>query len=88
MESAESGSWRIREMLEQAEQLDRSAREVREIAGSAVKHIREARGQSLRQLAAQLGVSAQFLSDIEHGRRKLTRRLVDKLLGVPKDPAA
>jgi transcriptional regulator with XRE-family HTH domain len=37
--------------------------------GDAVRFLRERKGISLRQLAAQVGVSAPFLSDLERNRR-------------------
>jgi transcriptional regulator with XRE-family HTH domain len=37
--------------------------------GAAVRFLRERKGTSLRQLAAQVGVSASFLSDLERNRR-------------------
>lgn len=37
--------------------------------GQKVRELREAQGLSLRALAEKVGVSAPFLSDLEHGRR-------------------
>lgn len=37
--------------------------------GEAVRQLREARGLTLRELASRMGVSAPFLSDVEHDRR-------------------
>lgn len=37
--------------------------------GEVLRRLREYRNMSLRQLAAQVGVSAPFLSDLEHNRR-------------------
>lgn len=37
--------------------------------GQAVRFLREARGLTLRGLADKVGVSAPFLSDVEHDRR-------------------
>lgn len=48
--------------------------------GQAIRYLRTERGMSLRALAAEVGVSAPFLSDIEHGRR-FTDKL-DKLAEV------
>ena len=42
--------------------------------GEAVRYLREAKGLSLRALAKQIGVSAPFLSDVEHDRR-MTKRI-------------
>lgn len=40
--------------------------------GTLIRARREAAGLSLRALAARLGVSAPFLHDVEHDRRRLT----------------
>jgi len=37
--------------------------------GEAIRHLREARGMTLKALAETVGVSAPFLSDVEHNRR-------------------
>jgi transcriptional regulator with XRE-family HTH domain len=37
--------------------------------GEAVRYLRDRKGFSLRQLAAKVGVSAPFLSDLERNRR-------------------
>lgn len=50
------------------------------VLGQAVRHLRTIRGMSLRALAAEVGVTAPFLSDVEHGRR-FTDKL-DKLAEV------
>jgi len=41
--------------------------------GEAIRLLREARGLTLRGLAEKVGVSAPFLSDLEHGRRQTER---------------
>lgn len=41
--------------------------------GEAVRVLREAQGITLRALAEKVGVSAPFLSDLEHGRRQTDR---------------
>lgn len=38
--------------------------------GEAVRLLREQQGLTLRALAERVGVSAPFLSDLEHGRRQ------------------
>ena len=43
-------------------------REVRTL-GAAVRYLRLARGMTLRAVAKAAGISAPFLSDIEHNRR-------------------
>lgn len=57
--------------------------------GEAIRHVREARGMSLRELARRIGVSAPFLSDIEHNRRS-TDKLAELAgaLEVPLDELA
>jgi transcriptional regulator with XRE-family HTH domain len=37
--------------------------------GEAVRFVRERRGLTLREVARRIGVSAPFLSDVEHNRR-------------------
>ena len=41
--------------------------------GEAISILREAKGLTLRALAEKVGVSAPFLSDLEHGRRQTER---------------
>lgn len=41
--------------------------------GECVRRLREFRGMSLRALAERVGVSAPFLSDLEHGRRNTNK---------------
>ena len=38
--------------------------------GEAIRQLRELRGLTLRELATSVGVSAPFLSDLEHNRRR------------------
>jgi transcriptional regulator with XRE-family HTH domain len=40
--------------------------------GEELRRLREKRGITLRAFAEKLGVSAPFVSDVEHGRRHLT----------------
>lgn len=51
--------------------------------GQKIRELREQKGLSLRALAERVGVSAPFLSDLEHGRRG-TEKIVEiaKALGV------
>jgi transcriptional regulator with XRE-family HTH domain len=54
--------------------------------GDAVRILREEQGLTLRALAEKVGVTAPFLSDLEHGRRQTDRH--EKLaaaLNVPVD---
>jgi hypothetical protein len=37
---------------------------------------------SLRDLAKELGISAQYLCDISHGRRKISEAVVEKVMGL------
>jgi transcriptional regulator with XRE-family HTH domain len=41
--------------------------------GEAIRLLRDAQGLTLRALAERVGVSAPFLSDLEHGRRQTDR---------------
>lgn len=51
--------------------------------GDEVRRLRERKGMTLRQLAAMVGLSAPFLSDVEHGRRRLSHLdAMAKALGV------
>jgi transcriptional regulator with XRE-family HTH domain len=43
--------------------------------GAAIRALRVARELPARDLAAQVGISRQFLCDIEKGRRQRARRL-------------
>jgi transcriptional regulator with XRE-family HTH domain len=51
--------------------------------GEAVRTLREKRQMSLRALAEKIGVSAPFLSDLEHDRRKTDKlREISEALAV------
>ena len=51
--------------------------------GARVRQLRAARGMTLQQLAAELGVSAAYLSALEHGRRgRPSWWLVQRIIGV------
>lgn len=54
--------------------------------GTAIRTSREAAGITLRALAEGLGVSAPFLSDVEHGRRNAVRWL-PKIAEIVRSPA-
>lgn len=41
--------------------------------GECIRRLRDLRGITLRNLADRVGVSAPFLSDLEHGRRNTTK---------------
>lgn len=52
--------------------------------GEAIRRARVAKGMSLRALAERIGVSAPFLSDLEHGRRNTTELpRIAQVLDVP-----
>ena len=52
--------------------------------GQEIRRLREARGITLRELARSVGLSAPFMSDLEHGRRTTTHLpAIAKALGVP-----
>src|SRR5437868_5021142 len=52
--------------------------------GEAVRLLREEQGLTLRALAEKVGVSAPFLSDLEHGRRQTDRyEALAEALNVP-----
>jgi transcriptional regulator with XRE-family HTH domain len=54
--------------------------------GEAIHWAREQRSMTLRQLATKVGVSAPFMSDVEHGRRiPGDVAAVAAALGVPAD---
>lgn len=51
--------------------------------GQRIRQLREAQGLSLRALAEKVGVSAPFLSDLEHGRRGTEKiPAIAKALGI------
>jgi transcriptional regulator with XRE-family HTH domain len=50
--------------------------------GEAIREVRLAKGLTLRQLAKKLGVSAPFLSDVEHDRRRPARDRFPKLAKI------
>jgi transcriptional regulator with XRE-family HTH domain len=54
--------------------------------GVVVREAREAQGKTLRQLAKATGLSAPFLSDVEHGRRRLTGDTLAKVAKALKIP--
>lgn len=50
--------------------------------GRKVRRMRRDRGQTLLQMATQLGISFNHLSDIEHGKRNLTLPTIFDLCGT------
>lgn len=56
------------------------------VDGDSVKAIRALTGQSAKSIAACVGISPQFLCDVENGRRDLKPddlAVLAKVLGVP-----
>ncbi|MET8648545.1 helix-turn-helix domain-containing protein [Nocardia aurea] len=56
-----------------------------ERVGETLRTLREMRGMRTRELAQAAGISISYLGNIEHGRKKLTNRvlaLIAKELGV------
>ncbi len=50
--------------------------------GARLREIREARGMTLKSMAAAIGVSAAYLSALEHGRRgRPTWDLLQRIIG-------
>lgn len=57
--------------------------------GDFIRSARISRGLTLRTLAWRIGISAPFLSDIEHGRRKTCKiKEIATALGVPIEELA
>lgn len=52
--------------------------------GMYVKTRREALGKSIRGLAAELGMTAAYLSDIEHGNRYAPKNHLEKMIKALK----
>lgn len=50
--------------------------------GEKIRELRIAKGITLRGLARAIGVSAPFLSDVEHGRRRPTEDRLDAMANV------
>ena len=65
---------------------ERDALERASSLGEVIRLLREERGLSLRALAARIGVSAPFLSDVERNRRSTDKLdLLARELGVELD---
>jgi DNA-binding transcriptional regulator YiaG len=55
--------------------------------GEVVKMLKKQQGErSLRQFASDLGISAPYLSDIYHGRRRPGKAVLSQLGLVKKEP--
>jgi transcriptional regulator with XRE-family HTH domain len=51
--------------------------------GEAIRYLREQHGMTLRALARKVGLSAPFISDMEHNRRNTEKLpLIAEVLGV------
>lgn len=46
--------------------------------GQSIREHRKKKGMSLRDLAAEIEVSAQFILDVERGRRNLSEEMIEK----------
>jgi transcriptional regulator with XRE-family HTH domain len=49
--------------------------------GHRIRELRETAGMTLRELAREVGVSAAFLSDIEHGKRYPSTDVLIRIAG-------
>ena len=57
--------------------------------GARIRSLRQARGISLKQMAADLGVSSAYLSALEHGHRgRPSWLLLQRICGYLRDVAA
>lgn len=50
--------------------------------GFALRDVRKYRGLSLRECAKTLGVSAPYLSDVEHGRRHIGENKLERYMDL------
>lgn len=55
------------------------------VNGKNLKELREKTGTSLRSLAKQVRVSAQYICDVEHERRTIKNELLGKILDYLND---
>ena len=56
------------------------------MTGSGWRLAREATGKTLRALAAEVGISPPFLSDVEHGRRRFSPETEDRIRAALRMP--
>lgn len=54
----------------------------REVAGAALRERRLASGRTLRQVADRAGLSAQYLSEIERGRKEPSSEMLESIAGA------
>lgn len=59
---------------------------VPDVPGEALRRIRQDRGRTLREVAEALGFTQPYLSDVEHGRRRATERIVEAYLALEVAP--
>ena len=52
------------------------------VDGQRIKRRRKEQGETLKSIAAQVGISVGFLCDIEQGHRRPSRAIAEKLLEV------
>ncbi|WP_150460306.1 helix-turn-helix domain-containing protein [Nesterenkonia ebinurensis] len=54
----------------------------REVLGARLRRLRKLRGLTLTELAARSGVSAQYLSEIERGRKEPSSEMIAAITGA------
>ena len=54
----------------------------RELAGGALRASRHYRGETLAQVAARAGVSVQYLSEVERGRKEPSSEILAAVVGA------
>ncbi len=54
----------------------------REVAGSVLRRRRLAQGRTLQQVATRAGLSAQYLSEIERGRKEPSSEMLESICGA------
>lgn len=54
----------------------------RELAGGALRASRHHRGETLAQVAARAGVSVQYLSEVERGRKEPSSEILAAVVGA------
>src|SRR6478735_6708251 len=54
----------------------------RNVAGAVLRGRRLAQGRTLQQVAARAGLSAQYLSEIERGRKEPSSEMLDSICGA------
>lgn len=54
----------------------------REVLGARLRRLRKQRGLTLTELAARSGVSAQYLSEVERGRKEPSSEMIAAITGA------